>query len=126
MRGAVVTQAAFQFSFCFHVPNSFRNNLLGKVCFSFRTEFMNLCVSHFFFNNFYWNIVDDMYTQCVSCPTLCNPMDHSLTGSSDHGIFPATILEWVAMPSSGDLPDPGTEVLFTTEPQRSPYIHYYK
>ena len=22
-----------------------------------------------------------------SCPTLCNPMDSSLPGSSDHGIF---------------------------------------
>ena len=82
-------------------------------------------LSLLFFTNFYWNIVDDMYTLGVSCPTLCNPMDHSLPGSSDHGIFPATILEWIAMPSSGDLPDPGIEVLFTTEPQRSPYIHYY-
>ena len=27
-------------------------------------------------------------------------MDHSLPGSSDNGIFQATILEWVAMPSS--------------------------
>ena len=33
-----------------------------------------------------------------SCPTLCNPMDCSLPGSSVHGIFQARILEWVAMP----------------------------
>ena len=32
-----------------------------------------------------------------SCPTLCNPMDHSLTSSSVHGIFQARILEWVAI-----------------------------
>ena len=32
-----------------------------------------------------------------SCPTLCNPMDCSLAGSSIHGIFQARILEWVAI-----------------------------
>ena len=32
-----------------------------------------------------------------SCPTLCDPMDCSLPGSSVHGIFQATILEWVAI-----------------------------
>ena len=31
------------------------------------------------------------------CPTLCNPMDCSLPGSSFHGIFQARILEWVAI-----------------------------
>ena len=35
-----------------------------------------------------------------SCPTLCNPMDHSLPGFSVHGILQARILEWAAMPSS--------------------------
>ena len=32
-----------------------------------------------------------------SCPTLCDPMGCSLTGSSVHGIFQARILEWVAI-----------------------------
>ena len=32
-----------------------------------------------------------------SCPTLCDPMDCSLLGSSIHGIFQARILEWVAI-----------------------------
>ena len=32
-----------------------------------------------------------------SCPTLCNPMDCSLPGSSVHGILQARILEWVAI-----------------------------
>ena len=32
-----------------------------------------------------------------SCPTLCDPMDCSLPGSSVHGIFQATILEWAAI-----------------------------
>ena len=32
-----------------------------------------------------------------SCPTLCDPMDCSLPGSSVHGIFQATVLEWGAI-----------------------------
>ena len=32
-----------------------------------------------------------------SCPTLCDPMDHSPPGSSVLGILQARILEWVAM-----------------------------
>ena len=41
--------------------------------------------------------------QCVcvlvaqSCPTLSDPMDYSLPGSSVYGIFQARILEWVAI-----------------------------
>ena len=35
-----------------------------------------------------------------SCPTLCDPMDCSLPGSSVHGILQARILEWVVVPSS--------------------------
>ena len=33
-----------------------------------------------------------------SCPTLCDPMDCSPPGSSDHGIFQARILGWVVNP----------------------------
>ena len=32
-----------------------------------------------------------------SCPTLSDPVDRSLPGSSVHGIFQARILEWVAI-----------------------------
>ena len=32
-----------------------------------------------------------------SCPTLPDPMDCSLPGSSVHGIFQARVLEWVAI-----------------------------
>ena len=35
-----------------------------------------------------------------SCPTLCNPMDCGLPGSSVRGILQARILEWVAVSSS--------------------------
>ena len=36
-----------------------------------------------------------------SCPTLSDPMDCSLPGSSVHGIFQARVLEWVAIAFSG-------------------------
>ena len=42
-----------------------------------------------------------------SSPTRCDPMDCSPPGPSVHGILQARILEWVAMPPPGDLPDPG-------------------
>ena len=32
-----------------------------------------------------------------SYPTVCDPMDYSLPGSSLHGILQATILEWVTI-----------------------------
>ena len=31
------------------------------------------------------------------CPTLCDPMDCNLLGSSVHEIFQARVLEWVAI-----------------------------
>ena len=34
------------------------------------------------------------------CPTLCDPIDCSPPGSSVRGILQASILEWVAIPSS--------------------------
>ena len=52
-------------------------------------------------------------TECQSehivkmCPTLCDPTDCSLPGSSIHGIFQARILEWVVISFSGDLPNSG-------------------
>ena len=38
-----------------------------------------------------------------SCPTLCNPMNCSLTGPSVNGIFQAGILEWVAISFSKEM-----------------------
>src|SRR5574337_413647 len=37
-----------------------------------------------------------------SCPTLSDPMDCSLPGSSVHGIFQARVLEWVAIDVTQD------------------------
>ena len=39
-----------------------------------------------------------------SCLTLCDPATHTV-----HGILQARILEWVAFPSSRDIPNPGIE-----------------
>ena len=48
-----------------------------------------------------------LHTQCMKvksesevaqwCPTLSDPMDYSLPGSSIHGIFQARVLEWGAI-----------------------------
>ena len=39
-----------------------------------------------------------------SCPTLSDPMDCSLPGSSVHGIFQAGVLEWGALAFSNQVP----------------------
>ena len=51
-----------------------------------------------------------------SCPTLCDPMDCSSSGSSVRGILQARILEWVPFPSPGDFPDPGIKPTSLTSP----------
>ena len=64
-----------------------------------------------------------------SCPSLCDPMSYSLPGFSVHGIFQARIMEWVAIPSPEDLPDPGIKPsspalaggFFATEPPGNPF-----
>ena len=38
-----------------------------------------------------------MKVKVKSCPTLCDPMECGLPGSSVHGIFQVRILEWVAV-----------------------------
>ena len=38
-----------------------------------------------------------------SCPTLSDPMDCSLPGSSIHGIFQARVLEWGATAFSDEI-----------------------
>ena len=42
-----------------------------------------------------------------SCPTLSDPMDCSLPGSSVHGVFQAGVLEWgaIAFSREGDSRD---------------------
>ena len=40
-----------------------------------------------------------------SCPTLSDPMESSLPGSSVHGIFQARVLEWGATAFSDSVAD---------------------
>ena len=63
-----------------------------------------------------WNIVcKSAMHVCMSAKslpsrlTLFNSVDCSPPGSSVHGILQEIMLEWVSMPSSRDLPDPGIE-----------------
>ena len=62
----------------------------------------------------------------------CHTMDRSLPGTSVHGILQARILEWVAIPFSGDLPNPEAEPWspalqadsLQTEPHGKPFLIY--
>ena len=45
-----------------------------------------------------------------SCPTLCDPMDCSPSGSSVHGFLQARILEWVIIAFSRGSSHPGIEL----------------
>ena len=61
--------------------------------------FLNQIYGHRFFS----------YCACVcaqSCPTLCDPMDCSLPGSSVHGISQVRTLAWIAITSSMETPPP--------------------
>ena len=51
----------------------------------------------------------DMVLVAQLCLPLCSAMDYNPPGSSVHAILQARILEWIAIPTPGDLPDPGVE-----------------
>ena len=55
-----------------------------------------------------------------SCPTLSDPMDCSLPGSSIHGIFQAIVLEWGAIAFSQSY----TSLLLKVELQISSIINF--
>ena len=55
-------------------------------------------------------------TLLQSCPTLCNPMECNLPGSSVHRILQARTLKWVAMPSSRGSFDQGIESVSLMSP----------
>ena len=75
-------------------------SLQGSFCFtSFSQLLMSLAIPGVFY--LVGVCVCVCVCVCVSaaqlCPTLCNPMDCSLPGSSVHGILQARILEWAAI-----------------------------
>ena len=60
-----------------------------------------------------------------SCPTLCDPMDCGLPGSSVHGDSPAGILE-SCYALKGNLPDPGIECVTLMFPALSRQVLYHQ
>ena len=87
-------------------------SLLLSLCPVFRFQGRGLHLS--FLPFCFHQTVDSAWPMKVlvaqSCPTSCDPMDYSLPGSSVHGILQARMLEWVAFPSPGDLPNLGIEL----------------
>ena len=75
-------------------------------------------------NKYFSNIEVILTTDLVVCAcqvtsvvlTLCDTMDCSPPGSSVHGILQVRILERVAMPPLGDLPDPGIQLASLKSP----------
>ena len=70
-----------------------------------------------------------MFLVAQSSPTLYDPTDCSLPGSSVHGILQARILQWVAMPSSRGSSQPrdwtpvsciASEFFYQQSPQGNP------
>ena len=56
-----------------------------------------------------------------SCPTLHDPMDCSLPGSSAHGIFEARVLEWIAIAFS---PNKVRSLLFSLSPSLGLFTYF--
>ena len=76
----------------------------------------------------------ELWVCAQSCPTLCNPMDWSQTGSSVLGNFQAEILGWVAISYYSGSSRPRIPLLslaspalvgrfFTTGTPRKPHLH---
>ena len=60
-----------------------------------------------------------------SCPTLCNPIDGSPSGSDVPGILQARILEWVAMLSSRGSSQPRDGTYVSCDSSIGRWILYY-
>ena len=60
-----------------------------------------------------------------SCPTLCDPVDYSPQGSSDHGISQARIMEWTAISFSRESsrPKDGTHIFLRWQADSLPLSH---
>ena len=93
----------------FHTPHS--NGVLST---SLVTSFSASCC--------FSGGMEGWYPQWLSGVQLCILMDCTSSGSSVHGILQARILEGVAIPTPGDLPDPGIEPMSLVSPA-SPLTH---
>ena len=68
----------------------------------FSQDYLRCCLPSLSPKNFHWIKHNSQLLCSVAhlCPTLCNPMDCSLPGTSVNGIFQARILEGVAISNS--------------------------
>ena len=91
-----ITYSTYSIYSIFYAPSLFLNTH-GYVC--IHTQHTHTHThTHIYIYTVGVSIACVLVTQL--CPTLCNPTDHSLPGSSVHGILQARILEWVAIPFS--------------------------
>ena len=61
-----------------------------------------------------------------SCPTLSDPIDCSLPGSSVHGIFQARVLEWGAIAFSLGEKKEKVYMIYTEKEEMSTFLGYLK
>ena len=80
-----------------------------------------ICFKYIIYNSVITRLISLGYCclalNCV--PLFCDPKYCSLPGSSVHGVFKARILEWAAISSSGDLPNPG---LVSSRPREHTWV----
>ena len=60
-----------------------------------------------------------------SCPTLSDPMDCSLPGSSVHGIFQVRVLEWGAIAFSTNIMSSSEFHVNMSPKEHSPFLLFY-
>ena len=88
---------------CFDAVHNHRTFFAVSYILSFSDsgifDFDIICLSIFFLMRTF-TVYPLVCSVTQSCLTLFKPMDYSLPGSSDHGIFQARIVKWVAISSS--------------------------
>ena len=78
----------------------------GQVLSKYKEAFYRQWLTFHFIDHSNWRLQSVLVIDCMHaksfqlCLTLFDPLDHSLLGSSVHGILQARILEWIAMSSS--------------------------
>ena len=99
LQDAVLT-AVILFSLCgnSYKGEIFQEEYIHQKCFLYKKRILEISCRY----NMLWGESE----VAQSCPTLCDPMECSLSGSSVHGIFQARVLEWGAISFSGGSSQP--------------------
>ena len=90
LQDAVLT-AVILFSLCgnSYKGEIFQEEYIHQKCFLYKKRILEISCRY----NMLWGESE----VAQSCPTLCDPMECSLSGSSVYGIFQARVLEWGAI-----------------------------